>query len=516
MARKQNWRDLNDYSSPSPEAVAPISRRRGKRRYGILIFLVLLIALPLAFRTFGTVFIAPPEPEGFPLARETALESAVSRVALKASIPLATLQEILNQQAPQRFQGKQDQNLMSAMKDGWIEFDITRGAISLASNGERLFMKTPLGGRVSGGGNLKIPFLGDTPVRGTIDLKAGVSGNLAPVLDEVWSIEPNLTANLEIEKASLNLANLASVDVSHILENAIQPEIAKILEQLKPELNKESGWKRSLAQIWGDLHRVEAIDSKPPLWVSVRPTEIAMRPLDYSNKSQIQAVFGIDVEVTAHLTEPPLPIFHPLPNLKIDQALSPRSNLKIPTVLPLSAVNEHLKQETIEIELGSSDHLYLNNLHLQVLDSQDVLVRADFSATRGLLNRKAEGVLFLRGHPIIDLENQQLAFSNLDFTLETQGLLERSAVWLLKPGLRNELSRALRFEFSKELAKVTEGANQALRNFERPEGLEGDVKLEQLRIEHVYLIHIEDEQDAFVILMGAEAGASLRVGILQL
>ena len=478
------------------------------------ILLSLVVALPLGFRTFGTVFIAPPEPAGAPLARATQLEPAISHVALHASLPIATLQEVINREAPKRFKGKQSQNLLKAMKNGWIEFDIERGAITLANNGERLFVATPLGGRVSAGGDLKLPLLGSTPVRGTVDLDARVIGNLAPTLDDSWTLQPNIAANLEIDRAALNLANLATVDVSKVLEQGIEPEIAKVLAKLGPELNKDGGWKRTLTQIWGDLHRVEEIDSEPALWISVRPTGVSMRPLDYSDKSQVQTVFGIGVEVTAHLEEPPLPRFSPLTALKVDAALNPRSNLRIPAVLPLTAVNEHIKSETIEIELGDSEHLYLSNLDLQVLDTHEMLVRAEFSATRGLLNRKTEGVLLLRGKPVIDLENQQLAFSGLDFTLETQGLLERSAVWLLKPGLRHELAHALRFEFSKELGKVTQTANQALRDFERPQGLEGEIALERLHIEDVYLIRTDQDGDAFVIVLAAEAAATLRVGKL--
>lgn len=494
--------------------------RRGRFRALIWIsgILLLLVALLFGYRTLGTVFIAPAEPTGAPLSSVTELVPSTSRLALEASIPVSVLQELLNQEAPTRFKGKQDQNLLRQMKDGWIEFDIERGNITMASDGKKLFVGTPLGGRVSAGGVLSLPFIGDTPVRGTVDLDAKVTGNLAPELEEDWTLEPNIVARLDIERANLNLANIASVDISSSLEKAIEPEIAKILAKLGPELNKESGWKRSLTKIWGDLHRVEKIDREPPFWVSIRPTGVVMSPLDYSDKTQIQAVFGIDVEVIAHLAEPPVPFYEPLSNLTVQEDLSPRSDLQIPAVIPLNVANEHIKQETIEIEMGDSDTLRLSQIDLKVLDSNEVLVHADFSATRGLLRRKTEGVLLFRGKPMIDLETQQLAFSNLDFTLETQGILEKSAVWLLKPGLRNELAKALRFDFAKELGKVTESANEAFRQFERPEGLEGNIELENLKVEDVYLIRTGEAtgEDAIVVLLGAEAAATLKVGVLKL
>lgn len=477
---------------------------------------LLLVALLFGYRTFGTVFVAPAEPTGTPLATATELVPSTSRLALKASLPISVLQQLLNEEAPKRFKGKQDQNLLKQMSNGWIEFDIERGNITMASDGEKLFVGTPLGGRVSAGGILKLPFIGDTPVRGTVDLNAKVTGNLAPALEEDWHLQPNIVANLDIERANLNLANIASIDISSTLERAIEPEIAKILAKLGPELNKESGWKRSLAQIWTDLHRVEKIDREPPFWVSIRPTGVAMSPLDYSDKSQIQAVFGIDVEVVAHLVEPSPPPVQPLSPLMVRQDLSPRSDLQIPAVIPLEVANEHIKQETIEIEVGDSDKIILSQLDLKVLDSNEVLVHADFTATRGLLKRKTEGVLLFRGKPMIDLETQQLAFSNLDFTLETQGILEKSAVWLLKPGLRNELAKALRFDFAKDLGKATESANDAFRQFERPTGLEGNIALENLKVEDVYLIRSgEPSGDAIVVLLGAEAAATLKVGVLK-
>ncbi|MEM1296918.1 MAG: DUF4403 family protein, partial [Verrucomicrobiota bacterium] len=291
---------------------------------------------------------------------------------------------------------------------------------------------------------------------------------------------------------------------------------ANILAQLGPELNKESGWKRSLVQIWADLHRVEKIDRDPPFWVSIRPTGVAMSPLDYSDKTQVQAVFGIDVEVIAHLAEPPPPPTQPLAQLVIQPGLSPRSDLLIPAVVPLDVANEHIKRETVEIDIGDSDKVTLSQIDLKVLDSNEVLVRAEFTATRGLLKRKTEGVLLFKGKPMIDLETQQLAFSNLDFTLETQGMLEKSAVWLLKPGLRNEMAKALRFDFTKDLGKATRSANDAFRKFKRPKGLDGKIALENLKVEDVYMIRSgEPAGDAIVVLLGAEAAATLKVGVLK-
>ncbi|MEM1295169.1 MAG: DUF4403 family protein, partial [Verrucomicrobiota bacterium] len=158
--------------------------RRGRFRplYWILGILLLLVALLFGYRTFGTVFVAPAEPTGTPLGTAAELVPSTSRLALAASVPISVLQEAINQEAPRRFKGKQDQNLLKQMSNGWVEFDIERGNITMASDGEKLFVGTPLGGRVSAGGILQLPFVGDTPVRGTVDLDAKVTGNLAPAL----------------------------------------------------------------------------------------------------------------------------------------------------------------------------------------------------------------------------------------------------------------------------------------------------------------------------------------------
>ncbi len=454
------------------------------------------------------VVIEPQSPNGEMLSSKTDLRPVSSRVAAQVEIRTTDLETFINDEAPKSFNGKENTELAGVLTSDWISYNIHRGAVRVRNSNNGLGFSLPVHGSVSAGGKIDARFF-KIPIQETVSLRGKVSGILlfggrrrtvAPRFDSDWGFHPEVRPRLELDKAEMTIAGIG-ISMKGTVRKYAEPQLNAIAGQLGGLIEKTVGLKNIIQKSWIDLHLVEHISSSPELWISVRPTGVEMRPLDYTAKDRIRGVFAISFVSSLHTERPPQPAVGRLPQLVESKGISSTSQVAIPVVLPIDAINQQIKNVQFPVQIHDGLSLEIWNPSIEVRNSGQVHVKTSFRSSLGGARSGSEGTLWFQAKPLIDLSSQQIQFTELDFTVETTSELERLAVWMLEPTILKSLQDSLRFDLSGELKGAVALANQELASLELPYGVKAEIELKSAALRDLYLLAGTGQETHSIVLV---------------
>lgn len=263
------------------------------------------------------------------------------------------------------------------------------------------------------------------------------------------------------------------------------------------KLNEKFHLRTEAAKVWHAVQKPILLDKQYRAWLVLQPQEALVYPL-YAQHRQIR--LGVGLKSFAELVVGPEPASRPatpLPSLKtaagqdrsfrvaLHTDLYYRDLLSIvaPLLIGKEFVSEGRRVVLREIDLyGNGDRLVLR------------------LATAGSL----EGVLYLTCKPVFNPQTNRFSVEEVDFDLQTESMLLRTAEWFLHGTIREAIQEKLNMDLSQRLTQVRDMAGKALGRVRLAETiyLTGSVKT-------VRLADVLVRQDALSIRVYTEGESSV-------
>ena len=486
----------------------------------ILIFLLLSVlaaGLYLLIRPPGTALqLAPPPPTPPAPALGSAPTASVSRVFLPIDVPLTAIHARLEREVPVVFQGQSSDPVQNkAIIEDSLRWTARRGPIQLAGADGRLTLRVAAVGdaqvqgkvralrgsigkllrRATGGAS-------DVPFSVHADAVATLTGSFEPILRPDWRVEPNVTARVEVQRAELPIAGVATVDLRPTVRMALQRKVDQQLARLEQRLTQDRRLRQFAASAWTQLHRIQAVSDDPRSWLVVRPVGIAATPVVIDPDA---VRLGLEVSAETRIVvadvAPPNPV-SPLPALAMTRATAGYVDINMMAIASWERLNRELQARLVEQQLTGSDGTQLRIKDARVEPWGDgILLTLDLDARRGRWYH-ASGRVYLTGRPRLDVDSQGLQLDELDFALETKNTLVAVARWLMEPTILEELRKRASVDLAPHIQRAERIAADAIDRFvqEGHENIQLTAQLRDIRVSSLAVT-----EDSLQIALNARA-----------
>ncbi len=477
------------------------------------VLLLGLVALPFVAKHLAAHVIIVPPPSGIPIGKFEFPQPETSLLAIRVQVPVKALETAANKEAPRQVQGSERKNIHKRIQNGGYAWTIARGNIRLQNTGKGLAFSTPIEGAARASGDLNLKYL-RIPLQGTAVIGGIISGTVNPQIAPDWQVIPNLGPQVNLSKADLHIGQLGIISIRDLLQNNINPIILKEAQKISPRLIKELNLQGEIKKLWDKGHVTDQVSKKPPVWIKVKPNAIIATPLDYSVAEEISTVIAIQSRTSISNSPPEAVIPGALPSLQIANT-PPKTELRIPIIVSIARLNEELAKEEFSVSTSIGTKVDVKGMNVIIGQNGFVNFSLKLNAQASKWSRPTKGEFWFQGKPIIDYEAQTLAFSEVDFTLETKDKLTTAATWMLEGLLIKSIEKELRVNLNDYKAELDKELAKALKSDDIPEEIEISIKDLDVKLANIYTItkHSPTAQPdpGVVIVIQAKGEASTRL-----
>ncbi len=482
------------------------------------VIVLILVGIPVSTRILGPRFIAVGAPTGKPIGEFDIPRPETSLLAVSIGVPLSMLNELANTRVPEEFEGSEQKDFHKNIKSGGYAWKAARGPIVFQNTGTSLAFAAAIQGAAQFQGNLDAKII-QIPLNGTADIAGTAGGTLSPEIQPNWSINPNLVPALNLSQASLSLGSIGKIDISDILSGSVGQLVQKEAQKLAPELNKSLDLRAQVDQLWQQAYLSEQVNDNPSIWLSVKPTQIQLAPIDYSAPEQVSVTVAIQSETFLTNLDPGAPVPAPLPDL-VPLSAPVATDLNLPVIVSITELNDVLHDQSFEIDSGVGTQIKISEVEAKVGQQGLLNLKLNLKAEQSSFERGIEGEIWIQGRPIIDLEKQLLGFADIDFTVETRSKLTSVAAWLLEEILIKALESQLRISLADYKEELDEEVQKAIKSANLPEGI--DVSIEDLDVQlaDIYTITRSfpeaPDSPGIVVVIKATGDLATQINLIQL
>jgi hypothetical protein len=121
--------------------------------------------------------------------------------------------------------------------------------------------------------------------------------------------------------------------------------------------------------------------------------------------------------------------------------------------------------------------IIFDSIKIKGAASNELLFQLNFSGSK-------KGIMYLRGIPLFNNENQSIELASIDFDIETKNVLLKTAKWLFNDRILMEIQKASKQDLSKHLNELTTTINETLKYQIDQFKLEG--KIHEMNVLEVY------------------------------
>lgn len=415
---------------------------------------------------------------------ETAMPSVIdmptthSTISLPVRVSLKTIQDALNNGLPPNGEEK-EANTIDFLKDDTSRTIWTRDTLSLSADASKMTIAAAL--RANYRVDFKIDLLiADAKSHAEADAKGSASISLAPIIQENWTIKPNLSSfQVDLEQAQLTAAGITT-SVRTLASNAIKKFASRKLTELEEKITSDDKLRTTISKKWAELcasRRVGKADSSmPPVYLEIQPVAASAAQPTWDT-TNIDFLFAIkanislrDVETTPSCHFPDkLMLTPPQPNGEF--------SLNVPINYSFESINEGLKRGVsgrsftdasrgIEIQVRS---LKVSPASNRLLVATDVTVKK--SGILGFFDGRASGKVYLLAKPVLDSGTKTIRLEDVRMNSDSEKALSNTFGQLAVAAIEGVLSRETGFSYAKEIETVRSKANTALADLAAKPGL---------------------------------------------
>ncbi len=414
------------------------------------------------------------QPPPVPAPAPPPAEAGKASFFFPVEIPLAEVRRAVEESLPPRVSDERKQEISPALQDGYYRYALERGPVEAGFTGERLTFSFPVKGSLTIGGKLA-----GLPVHQTVDVAGRVRGTASPAVTPDWRPDPRPAAQVELDRADLQVLGIIPVSIRSFLEERLNPVLDQELKRAAGRLLADLALRRKAEEAWRSLHVARRAVKDEDLWIRFQPLEISLARLTLKD-----GVLHTGIGVAGQLSLSLGPAMAPpavtlLPPLRIDGIGAERGG-GFDLEAPVQATPEELSRWTDRVlrgqrfRLGRDREMEITGAGLGV-DGDRMVLALDFQ-TGG-----QDGRLVLRGRPAIDPGTSVLRLADLQYDLAAGSLFLRLADRLHRAEILERLQKSAHLDLAPLLGQAESGTARAVQGL-FPPGLHGEVRIEPVRI----------------------------------
>lgn len=389
--------------------------------------------------------LAPEEPLRVKAPKRMQADTSV--ITLPITYPQAELSKKINALLPEEL--LKDKKVSAGLGTEVLLNIRRNGLISLEMKGRQAYIQLPLRIRsmVSKKGLPALPseFAATLFLRTSVDLNS--SWQLLTRLDlekVTWQQEP--TIQLSIFKIKL----------TGPVEKAIEKYLPEVLVKIDEKIKEEVSLVVPMTNVWASLQKPVLLNQEyTPVWMSIEPFRISISPITGRSDGMLTTQAEIHTLFRIWVAKQPDSQPIALPSLHRHVLRENQFRIHLLAAAPFPELNrraqDFLSQQTFDIQ-G----------HKIRIKEAEVFGSYPFVTVRLAVRGAAKGQLFLQGIPAYSTSEQRLYMDSLDYSLDTEELLLRSAEWLLHGQLQEELKQKLQLPIQTYTRQIPELIDKAL------------------------------------------------------
>ena len=261
-----------------------------------------------------------------------------------------------------------------------------------------------------------------------------------------------------------------------IVDGITRP-VQKILSDLvAKKINEQLPLKTQVAKVWDTAQNSILLDKTYKTWLKLTPRDVLLFPLNAQNNS-VKLSLGISTFAEVVVGPEPSPqVKRPLPNLKLVNTFDKTFRI----ALNADIFYKDLRAIAAPLLLNKqfdSDGKSVTIKDFDLSGNGDKLVVK--LETQGSL----DGVVYLTAKPFFDTQTNVFSVKDVDFDLQTQSMLLKSAAWFLHGTIRNIIQEKLNMNLTDQLEQSRQTAAKALNRMQLMDHvfLKSDIKSLKLR-----------------------------------
>lgn len=475
-----------------------------RRRIVLAAVLLAAAAVGTWFFPFGSKRISVTPPAGLPA--NPLPEPPVSTIALPLGVSMEELGTLARTRLPEEISGSNP--VRESLFDGRGTYLVQRdGEPDVRAENDRLVLSVPITfkARLNGTGTA----LGlSVPVSLSADGAATVELSMKPSISPDWKVHTQPRILLKWRQAPGARILGVRVTFQNAADEFLRSRIGEALPRIDAVVNESLELKDRAEAAWKNLQEPTRVSASPDLWMTVLPLSVTLPPLDLKPDrvflaARLETRLALDTDEPQKARPTPLPPVSTTGTSSADTGFT----LQLPVFLGYEAVNRKLETDLAgrTIPMGPGKSLTIEKATMSANGNRLVLaveIRAIEGA--GFFSTRRAGTIYITGTPVWDRDRQQVHLDSVDFDEGTmQGLL-RTAAWIGRPVLLENLRQAAVFPLAEPAGDARRALGRLLERQEISPGLTFSGSARQVALESVAVT-----EKGLALLVRAEGTASL-------
>ncbi len=375
-----------------------------------------------------------PKAESF----RTALNKETSTLNIPIEMSTAELVKILNASVPKEL-------YKGSTKTKGISADILRnGPIAISASDNFLHISLPVTMSLSYGMFETQPL--------SMKLKFRVSASVTPD----WRLHTDIfymgVSDLLAENVGIGPMSFSPRSIIDGITQPVQKAISGLVAQ---KINEQLPLKAQVAKVWERAQTPILLDKTFKTWLKLTPREVMLFPLNAQN-NRVKLSVGISTfaEVVVG-PEPALQARRPLPDLKLVNTFDKTFRIALNADIFYKDLREVVAPLLLNKQFDSDGKsIIIKDFDLSG-NGDKLVVKLE---TQGSL----DGVVYLTAKPVFNAQTNVFSVEDVDFDLQSQSLLLKTAAWFLHGTIRGIIQEKLNMNLTEQLEKSRQTAAKAL------------------------------------------------------
>jgi len=240
-----------------------------------------------------------------------------------------------------------------------------------------------------------------------------------------------------------------------IVEGFTQPVQKVVSDLIAQKINELIPLKPLVAKVWERAQKPVLLDRNYNAWLKLTPREVMMYPL-YARNNRVKLSVGMSTY--AELVVGPEPAARPslpLPNLTLVNSFDKTFRIALNADLFYKDLRAIAAPQLLDKRFDSDGKSI-------VIKDFDLYGNGDKLVIKLQTQGALDGVFYLTARPVFNLQTNIFSVEDVDFDMQTQDLLLRSADWFLHGSIRGMIQEKLNMNLTRQLDQSRQMAGKAL------------------------------------------------------
>jgi len=347
-----------------------------------------------------------------------------------------------------------------------------KGNITLGISGRDFQYKVPL--------NIWFKYkAGITYLTGTAEIE--IRFRTAFDIRQDWSIATNtdIESYEWLRKPKIQVAAI-QIPIGFIGDVVMKNSRKTITTSIDQAFKQRFNLREQMENTWKRMFAPTLLSESYKTWLLINPQYIAMTPLRMSPEL-ISSTILVESKPRLHLGATPASVSpKPLPSFQFSEAANQDFVVFLEAEVPFIEA-ERIARTQLQGESFSSGNRSVTVEDIELFGKGNTLI------VNTQLSGSFNGNIYLEGRPYFNLQTNSIDINDLNFTLDTENFLHKTAGWLLKSNLKRTIQEKLDFFLDYNLKSLEKELQSQLSSYQISKDIAMNGNLHELQIHHAYL-----------------------------